>query len=129
MITKKLADRDYVEQRFLKPEDLSDALLTAKNSGVFDGRGIQSIVRTAGTGAAGTADTYTITFSDNSTSSYIVYNGKDGSDGSTPVKGTDYFTVADKKELLAALKSMLTFETWTFTLEDGSTVTKAVLLE
>lgn len=43
-----------------------------------DGRGIVSIVRTSGTGAAGTTDTYTITYTDNTTSTFEVYNGKDG---------------------------------------------------
>lgn len=43
-----------------------------------DGRGIVSIARTAGTGAAGTTDTYTITYTDNTTSTFSVYNGQDG---------------------------------------------------
>ena len=43
-----------------------------------DGRGIVSVVRTSGTGAAGTTDTYTITFTDASTSTFNVYNGADG---------------------------------------------------
>ena len=48
--------------------------------------------------------------------------------GYTPVKGTDYFTDVDKQELVAQLKSSLSTEVWTFTLEDGTTVDKAVLL-
>ena len=43
-----------------------------------DGRGIASVVKTAGTGAAGTTDTYTITFTDNTTFAFNVYNGADG---------------------------------------------------
>ena len=43
-----------------------------------DGRGIVSVVRTSGTGAAGTTDTYTITFTDASTTTFNVYNGADG---------------------------------------------------
>ena len=46
-----------------------------------DGRGIKAIARTSGTGAAGTTDTYTITYTDNSTTTFGVYNGKDGRDG------------------------------------------------
>ena len=42
------------------------------------GVSISSIQRTAGTGAAGTTDTYTITLSDGSTSTFAVYNGRDG---------------------------------------------------
>ncbi len=44
----------------------------------IQGRGIASIVRTSGTGASGTTDTYTITYTDNTTSTFGVYNGKDG---------------------------------------------------
>lgn len=39
---------------------------------------IASIIRTSGTGAAGTTDTYTITLSDGQTFTFNVYNGKDG---------------------------------------------------
>ena len=46
--------------------------------------------------------------------------------GATPVKGTDYFTAADKADMVTQVKASLTTENWTFTLEDGSTVTKAV---
>lgn len=42
------------------------------------GSSIQSITRTAGTGASGTTDTYTITLTDGSTATFQVYNGKDG---------------------------------------------------
>lgn len=42
------------------------------------GRSIVSIVRTSGTGAPGTTDTYTITYSDETTSTFYVYNGADG---------------------------------------------------
>lgn len=42
------------------------------------GRGIVSIDRTAGTGAPGTVDTYTITYSDNSINTFQVRNGADG---------------------------------------------------
>ena len=42
------------------------------------GRGIVSTVRTAGTGLAGSTDTYTITYDDDTTSTFTVYNGQDG---------------------------------------------------
>ena len=42
-----------------------------------DGRSVLSISRTAGTGTSGTTDTYTITYSDASTSTFNVYNGLD----------------------------------------------------
>ena len=43
-----------------------------------DGRGIVSITRTAGDGSPGTTDTYTITYTDATTTTYQVYNGADG---------------------------------------------------
>lgn len=67
-----------------------------------------------------------VTFSDGKT--LAVKNGRDGENGTTPAKGTDYFTAEDKAEMVAAVKAALTTETWTFTLEDGSTVTKKVVL-
>ena len=55
--------------------------------------------------------------------------GPAGADGYTPVKGTDYYTEADKSEMVAAVKAALSAETWTFALADGSTVTKAVVIK
>lgn len=49
-----------------------------------------------------------------------------GEPGRTPVKETDYFTPKDKTEMVAAVLAALPVEQWTFTLEDGSEVTKAV---
>lgn len=54
-------------------------------------------------------------------------HGKDGIDGYTPVKNTDYFTDADKEELIDKLSETIT-EEWTFTLTDGSTVKKKVAI-
>ena len=45
------------------------------------GRGIVSVTRTSGNGAAGTTDVYTITYSDETTSTFTVYNGANGKDG------------------------------------------------
>lgn len=52
--------------------------------------------------------------------------GAPGADGYTPVKGTDYYTTAEKEALIAEIKTALYNETWEFELEDGSTVTKVV---
>lgn len=89
---------------------VEDALAQAKESGEFDGadgRGIVSILRTAGNGAAGTTDTYTITYTDNTTSQISVYNGKNGANGYTPVAGKDFFTEADKAEMVDAVIAAL----------------------
>lgn len=50
------------------------------------GKGIVSIDKTAGDGSPGTKDTYTITFTDGSTYSYQVTNGKDGNSGEGGIK-------------------------------------------
>lgn len=51
------------------------------------GSSIQSIERTSGTGAPGTTDTYTVTLTNGDTTTFQVYNGKDGS-GSVGVTAT-----------------------------------------
>lgn len=51
--------------------------------------------------------------------------GPAGPEGHTPERGVDYWTAADKTEVIDAAKASVT-ENWIFTLEDGSTVTKAV---
>ena len=58
------------------------ALMARRGADGGKGVGIASIARTSGTGAAGTTDTYTITLTDGSTSTFTVYNGKDGASGS-----------------------------------------------
>ncbi|MBO5258124.1 MAG: collagen-like protein [Clostridia bacterium] len=63
------------------------------------GRGIVSVARTSSTGAAGTTDTYTITYTDNTTSTFEVYNGKDGD----PYTLTD----ADKQDIAAAAAQLV----------------------
>lgn len=55
------------------------------------GRGIKSIAKT---GVSGTTDTYTITYTDNTTSTFTVTNGRDGADGKDYV-----LTDADKSEI------------------------------
>lgn len=52
-----------------------------------DGRGITEIKRTSGNGAAGTNDTYTIYYTDGSTSTFNVYNGANGSGGGSTEGG------------------------------------------
>lgn len=58
--------------------DIVDGTNGTNGTDGADGRGIVSIERTAGNGAAGTTDTYTITYTDKTTSTFSVYNGQDG---------------------------------------------------
>lgn len=54
--------------------------------------------------------------------------GPQGADGYTPKKGIDYWTEVDKQEIIAAVKNSYQIEEWVFTLEDGSTITKTVVV-
>lgn len=105
------ATEDWVEQGYQPkgsyllstalPDAIEDALAQAKATGEFDGkdgypgkdgRGIKSIARTSGNGAAGTVDTYTITYTDGATGTYQVRNGangRDGEDGISPHIGAN----------------------------------------
>ena len=71
---------NLVAQGLTVPDDamLSDMAEQILSVAGEDGRGIVSIKRTSGSGAAGTTDTYTITYSDATTSTFTVYNGANG---------------------------------------------------
>lgn len=56
---------------------------------VIAGRWIESVEQTSGTGAAGTTDTFTITFSDSTTSTFTVYNGANGENGTDGENGAN----------------------------------------
>ncbi len=117
-------------------EAVQSALTQAKESGEFDGADGQK-----GADGKNGADGVSVTHSWNGTTLTVTSAsgtssanlkgdagaaGKDGSNGKTPVKGTDYYTESDKAEIVMAVRAALTNETWTFTLSDGSTVTKRV---
>ena len=71
-----------------------------------DGSSIQSINRTSGTGAPGATDTYTVTLTNGNTTTFQVYNGKDGSGSGDMTKSVydpkgkaqDIFAYADAKQ-------------------------------
>ena len=65
--------------------------------GSIKGRSIISIERTSGDGSAGTTDTYTITYSDSTTSQFTVTNGANGANGQDGQNGQNG---ADGKTLL-----------------------------
>lgn len=87
----------------------ADTGVKAQGKDGAEGRGIKSIARTSGNGAAGTTDTYTITYTDNTTSTLTVYNGKNGTNGtsvtvksvseSTADGGSNVVTFSDGKTL------------------------------
>ena len=94
-----------------------------------NGVGISSITQTMRSYADGGTNTMEVAKTDGTRAYFYVQNGTKGStgaDGKTPVKGLDYFTTADKADIVADVKASLTTETWTFTLESGATVTQRV---
>lgn len=71
-----------------------------------DGRGIASINRTSGDGSAGSTDVYTITYTDNTTSTFEVYNGTDAN-----IKISDKVTEGEKNAVSGeAVASYVTTE-------------------
>ena len=64
------------------------------------GNGIASIQRTAGSGAPGTRDTYTITYTDGSTDTFQVYNGADGT-GAGDMRAETYDPTGKAQDVFA----------------------------
>ena len=79
---------------------------------ISDGVGISNINKTA---SAGTADTYTITYTDGSTSQFVVYNGEQGPAGPQGPQGpagqSYVLTNSDKVEIANMVIAIL--PTWT----------------
>mgnify|MGYP001022793551 CR=1 FL=1 len=67
----------HIQWRAVGETDWADLVALSEITGP-SGKSIVSIARTSGTGAPGTTDTYTITYSDSTTSTFQVYNGADG---------------------------------------------------
>ena len=78
-----------------------------------DGRGIESIVKT---GTSGLVDTYTITYSDNTTSTFNVTNGANGAQGAQGADGVG-ITSIDKTSTSGLV------DTYTITMSNGTTST------
>lgn len=68
------------------------------------GRGVVSIVRTSGTGAPGTTDTYTVTYSDSTTSQISVYNGANGQNGAAGSPGPNEISTNTVSGITGLLK-------------------------
>lgn len=84
-----------------------------------DGRGIVSIVKTA---TSGLVDTYTITYTDNTTSTFNVTNGKDGINGQDGEDGQDGVGIAS----IAKTGTQGLVDTYTITMTNGTTYTYQV---
>ena len=104
--------------------DVIEALPTAE-----DGRGISSIIRTSGNGAAGTTDTYTITFTDSTTTTFTVVNGSNGTNGSNGSNGTNGTNGRGISSITrtSGTGAAGTTDTYTITFTDNSTTTFTVV--
>ena len=89
-----------------------------------DGRGIVSIVRTSGDGSAGSTDVYTITYTDETTSTFPVYNGTDGK--------SYILTEADKTEIAEMAAGMVDvpeIDTSAVVMKSGATMEGALVAQ
>lgn len=86
-----------------------DLLEQAIESGEFDGIGIVSIAQTVSSSADGGTNVITVILSDGTISTF---NVKNGSKGSSPVRGTDYWTEADKAEIKSYVDEAILGGTW-----------------
>ena len=84
------------------------------------GVGIASIARTAGDGSAGSVDTYTITYTDGTSTTYQVTNGRNGTNGQDGAPGKDAPTYN---------QSLNTTDTVTFASVTADVVYGAVFME
>lgn len=96
---KKTAREGHVLLRFGLPTG-------AQGPRGLPGSSIQKIERTSGTGAAGTVDTYTVTLTDGSTTTFQVRNGRDG-DGAGDMLGSVYDPQGKAQDVYAYADSLL----------------------
>ena len=95
-------------------EDFTPEQLEAlKGTNGNDGVSVRSIEQTTTSTEDGGINVVTVTLSNDETFTFNVKNGSkgdtgaDGTDGKTPTKGTDYFTEADKAELVNSVLAKL----------------------
>ena len=81
------------------------------NSGV-SGIGIKNIEQTVTSTEDEGENVITITKTDNSVSIFTVQNGSRGSKGDSPVRGTDYWTEADKAEIKSYVDEAILGGAW-----------------
>lgn len=75
-----------------------------------DGVGIYSIEQAVTSTADGGENVIVVTLTDQTTATFSIRNGGKGGKGDkgdTPKKGTDYFTAADKSEMVSAVLAAL----------------------
>ena len=98
------------------------AMCGAKGDKGDDGNGIVGITKTS---TSGLVDTYTITYTDNTTSTFSVTNGKDGENGRDGTNGQDG---TDGVGIVSITKTSTSglVDTYTITMTNGTTTTFTV---
>jgi hypothetical protein len=110
-----MASRAYAR----KVGDSIKALIPAGATGPA-GKGIASVARTSGNGAAGTTDTYTITYTDATTQTYNIVNGANGATGAAGRGITSIVRTAGNG-------AAGTTDTYTITYTDATTQTYTIV--
>lgn len=96
--------------------DKGDSIKGDKGDTGADGVSVSSVKQTTTSSADGGSNVVTVTLSNGTTSTFTVKNGSKGSTGATgatgatgpkPVKGTDYWTAADKESMIQDVISAL----------------------
>jgi len=118
------SDSGYIQYKY--EDDVSwinlIPLSSLKGADGQDGRGIVSIIRTDGDGSPGTYDTFTITYTNGTTSSFQVYNGADGAKGDKGDQGETGRGIVSV-ERINGDGSPGTFDTYAITYSDGQFTT------
>jgi hypothetical protein len=94
---------------------INTALAQAKDSGEFEGStgvGISSVQQTTTSTADDGNNIITVTLTNGATSTFTIQNGSKGSAGETPVRGTDYWTEADKAEIKSYVDEAILGGAW-----------------
>ena len=99
-------------------EAVNNALAQAKASGEFDGAkgdtgvGVSNVKQTTTSTADDGNNVITVTLTNGTTSTFTVQNGSKGSKGDSPVRGTDYWTAADKAEIKSYVDEAILGGAW-----------------
>lgn len=107
--TLKAEHLNTMEEGIKEASERVDLLEQAKESGEFDGVSVTSITQTMSSSADGGTNVITAILSDGTISTF---NIKNGSKGSSPVRGTDYWTDADKAEIKSYVDEAILGGTW-----------------
>lgn len=104
-IVKRIASEEYVEERLGQIDNMVKTVngVAPDESGNVEisdaGVGISSITQTTTSTDDDGINVITVALTDGTSSTFIIQNGSKGDKGDSPVRGTDYWTDADKIEI------------------------------